>query len=73
MNRNTLIKWTGIGVFTLMGIAMMMSIFLGPCPTAMLCIAVASFGLLVLVCEILFFYVIFPPIKDNNNDDTHNN
>jgi hypothetical protein len=48
----------------------MMSTFPGMSPTAMLCIAVASLGVLALVCEVLLFYVILPSIK--NNDDTHN-
>ena len=71
MNRNRIIKWTGIGTFALTGIAIMMSVFLDSAgPASLLLIAVACFGVLALVAEVLWMYLIVPPSRgdDAKND-----
>ncbi|MCL2119111.1 MAG: hypothetical protein FWH27_11865 [Planctomycetaceae bacterium] len=68
MDRNGIIKWTGIGVFILTGLAIVMPASLGSSPTLQLCILVASFAVLALACEALWLYLIVPPIKDDDSD-----
>ena len=69
MNRNTLIKWSGMGVFALSALSIILSVSLGNAPATMLCISVAALGVLAIICEVLWMYVIVPPIKEYDDAD----
>lgn len=71
MKRNTLIKGTLACVFGLSWLlCTLMDPFRSPDSSKLFCLTIAVLGILAIVGEILFCYVILPPIKDD--DDTNN-
>ena len=66
---NAVIIWTCLGVFVLSGLCLIMAESVDANSSRWFCLAVAVLGVLAVMGEMLFDYVIVPPNKDDDADD----